>query len=707
MIHLPVLEINGRNIGAFSKTNGSMPVSKSFFRLLVLLAAVAYAAVWTTGYLRGLIEVLALPMLLAAIFARPLPVGRFLLQLGSVLALLQAIAGRGGSTPGVVLLLQFAGLVMFLQLLVVDCLRAAHGVIILSLMIILAVAAMNVNFVFPLVLIPYVLTFYLVLRSLTVLRHQAMAKSPIKLSNRNPLSWHRIAVGTIVSVLIFGFLWLVMFYLIPRTTSFGIASEVSRRKLKGFSDTMRLGEPGLLEDNPAVIMRVKPLEEKTLTPSALRRIGNKLLRGATFAWYNAGRWEKGTKRRWYIDLRQSSGELRLNRGHYSPRDLHQIELVLENLDPPVIFQPDRAINMRFTQPFIAYEDDLSFYFLFRPGTTRRYVASVLLDPLEPEDSPLSEVELDDETSPYLHEKGIPPRVQALARAMVTEEMTVLGRVERVMRFLRSQFEYSLIQKDLAGVDPVEDFLFGSKEGSCEHYASAMVLILRSMGVPARPVGGYSMGEWNDIGGFYTIRQGHAHAWVEVYFPRSGWVPFDPTPSVMLTGPESDFGRLLQTLWNAYEGYWFSYVYSFDNKAQGLGFRRILEALSENLASLRSYLFSPALWLLIVVIVLFAYFGKNRIARINRPGRWIPDWYFDWADSCSVQRCEWETPAEYHRRLLSLGVIDSELREKLDRLVELVDLTAFSNTSNRSEISAVARELIAELSKSTALNRIHS
>ncbi|NLF96049.1 MAG: DUF3488 domain-containing transglutaminase family protein [Candidatus Riflebacteria bacterium] len=703
MIHLPVLEITGRNIGAFSKTNGSMPVSRSFFRLLVLLAAVAYAAVWTTGYLRGLIEILALPMLLAAIFARPLPVGRLLLQLGSVLALLQAIAGRGGSTPGVVLLLQFAGLVMFLQLLVVDCLRAAHGVIILSLMIILAVAAMNVNFVFPLVLIPYVLAFYLVLRSLTVLRHQAMAKSPIKLSNRNPLSWHRIAVGTIVSVLIFGFLWLVMFYLIPRTTSFGIASEVSRRKLKGFSDTMRLGEPGLLEDNPAVIMRVKPLEEKTLTPSALRRIGNKLLRGATFAWYNAGRWEKGTKRRWYIDLRQSSGELRLNRGHYSPRDLHQIELVLENLDPPVIFQPDRAINMRFTQPFIAYEDDLSFYFLFRPGTTRRYVASVLLDPLEPEDSPLSEVELNDETSPYLHEKGIPPRVQALARAMVTEEMTVLGRVERVMRFLRSQFEYSLVQKDLAGVDPVEDFLFGSKEGSCEHYASAMVLILRAMGVPARPVGGYSMGEWNDIGGFYTIRQGHAHAWVEVYFPRSGWIPFDPTPPVMFTGPESDFGRLLQTLWNAYEGYWFSYVYSFDNKAQGLGFRRILEALSENLASLRSYLFSPALWLFIVVIVLFAYFGKNRIARINRPDRWIPDWYLDWADSCSVQRCEWETPAEYHRRLLLLGVIDSEQREKLDRLVELVDLTAFSNTSNRSEISAVAQELIAELSKSTALN----
>jgi len=451
-------------------------------------------------------------------------------------------------------------------------------------------------------------------------------------------------------------------------------------------------------------MRVRPLEEKTLTPSILRRIGNKLLRGATFAWYNAGKWEKGTRRRWYIDLRRSSGELRIDQSYYSPRDLHQIELVLENLDPPVIFQLEQAITMRFTQPFIAYEDDLSFYFLFRPGTTRRYVASVVLDQPEPVDSPLEEIVLSKEISPYFHDKGIPPRIQALARAMATDDMTVLGRVERVMKFLRNQFEYSLVQKDLGGADPVEDFLFDSKEGSCEHFASAMVLMLRSMGVPARPVGGYTMGEWNDIGGFYTIRQGHAHAWVEVYFPKSGWVPFDPTPPIMVSGPESELGRLLQTLWNAYEGYWFSYVYSFDNKAQGLGFRRILEALSETSASLRAYFFNPVLWLLILAAVLFLHLGKKRIARIKRPDRWIPDWYLDWSESCSVQRYEWETPAEYHQRLLLSGVIDSEKRDKLDRLAELVDLTAFSGSSDHSETSRAARLLVAELSEPVAFKR---
>ncbi len=691
-----LLEITGRDYATLSRSNGALPVSKKFFRLLVLLAALSYAAVWSTGYLRVLIEILSVPLLMAAVFARPLSAWRIFLQIGSVVALLQALTSFGGPTPGIVILLQFAGLVMFLQILAIDCLRAAHGVIVLSLMIILAVAAMNVNFVFPLVLIPYVLVFYLVLRHLAIFRHQAIASARVELSGSNLLDWQRTAVGALVSILIFGFLWLVLFYLIPRTTSFGIASDVSRRKLKGFSDTMSLGDPGLLEDNPAVIMRVRPLEDKTLTPSILRRIGNKLLRGATFAWYKDGKWEKGTKRRWYIDLRRNAGELRLDRETYSPRDLHQIEVVMENLDPPVIFQPERAVSMRFTQPYIAYEDDLSFYFLYRPGTTRRYVASVLIDPLEPQDSPLGEIELNRETTPYLHVRGIPERIQNLAQGMASDSMTILQRVDRVMRFLHGQFEYSLVQRDLEGTDPVEDFLFVSKEGSCEHYASAMTLLLRSMGVAARPVGGYTMGEWNEIGGFYTVRQGHAHAWVEVFFPKTGWVPFDPTPPIMITGPESEVGKFLQILWNAYEGYWFSYVYSFDNRAQGVGFRSIMNAFSGALTSLWSWVLSPVVWLLIALCVSLAYLGRRRISRVRQRGRWIPDWYLEWADGLAIPRAEWETPAEFHRRLLEFGSIEQLHAERLSRLAELVDLSAFSGCRDQSSIRAQAQSVIVEL-----------
>ena len=702
------LMISGQSDSSYHKSHGSAALSPEFFRLLLLLAGLSYLAIWSTGYLRVMIATLALPSLVAAIFARPLPSGRVFLQLGSVAALLYMLVNLRGPTPGVVLLLQFAGLIVFLQILVLENLRSAHGVIVLSLMIILAVAAMNVNFVFPLILVPYVFVFYLVLRSLAVHRHQALAKAPVSLYKRNPLGLRRLAIGTLVSIMIFGFLWLVMFYLIPRTKSFGIASDISRRKLKGFSDTMSLGESGLLEDNPAVIMRVRPLEDKTRTPSVIRRIGNKLLRGATFARYSAGKWEKGTKRRWYIDLRRNNGELTLLRNQPAARDMHQLELMLEHIDPPVIFLPDRTVAARFSVPYIAYEEDLSFYFVYRPGTTRRYVTNVILDPEEPEDSLVSEIEENRETAPYLSAQGISPRISELGLSLIGDSTTIATRVAKVMRYLRSQFEYSLEQRELEGIDPVEDFLFASKEGSCEHFASSMVLLLRAMGIPARPVGGYTMGEWNDIGGFYTVRQRHAHAWVEVFFPRSGWIPFDPTPTAMSYGSDTELGRLFQVMWEVYEGYWFGYVYSFDNDSQGVGFRRIAETVSSLPASVTFYLLSPGFWLLIIPVLFIALLGRRRlIRRIRSYNCWIPDWYLSWEAGIAESRAEWETPREYHQRLLDLEIVRQEHAGLLAGLAELVDQSSFSLYPDRDKIKVSAAALISQISIEKSTSTIHS
>lgn len=693
-----VFELIGQGDRQFGRSNGLQAVSKSFFRLLVLLAAFSYFAVWTTGYLRGLITIISVPLLLALLIARPLPRGRFILQLSSVFALLQAVLGAGGVTPGVVLLLQFAGLTMFFQIFVLDTLRAAHGVIILSLMMILAVAAMNVNFLFPVVLLPYILVFYVVLRHLAILRHQATAAKTAVSGPSAPPDLKRRAIGTLVSVIIFAFLWLVMFYLIPRTGSFGIASEASQRRLHGFGNSMDLGGIGLLEDNPAVVMRLRPLEEKTFSVSVLRRIGGKLLRGATFAWYKAGKWEKATRRRWYMNLRGNYGELRLIPGQFNQRDLHQLEILPENMDPPVIFLPDRTVNAQFEVPYIAYEEDLSFYFLYRPGMTRRYVVNVLLSPEEPEDSLIDEIEKNHEVLPYLSKMGIPPRVKSLASDLIGSNATISARVAAVMSYLRGQYGYSLVQESLDGIDPVENFLFEAKEGSCEHFASSMVLLLRAMDIPARPVGGYTMGEWNEIGGFYTIRQRHAHAWVEVYFPRSGWIPFDPTPPIILTGPETEVERLLQVLWETYEGFWFRYVYSFDNRIQGLGFKKMLDAAADTFSSLGYYLWQPYFWLLLSCLSLLAYFGLRRRKKYKSQNCWLPDWYSAWEESLPVPRFAWETPAEYHQRLLMLEVVEPGYAKSLAGLADLVDRSAFSPQPDHSEIQMAARALIADLAQ---------
>ena len=84
-----------------------------------------------------------------------------------------------------------------------------------------------------------------------------------------------------------------------------------------------------------------------------------------------------------------------------------------------------------------------------------------------------------------------------------------------------------------GQDVVDYFLFEASSGFCTYYASAMVVLLRVEGIPARLVTGYASGVFNDEQGYFEVTGDMAHAWVEVYFAEYGWIPFEPTPSQMV------------------------------------------------------------------------------------------------------------------------------------------------------------------------------
>lgn len=97
-------------------------------------------------------------------------------------------------------------------------------------------------------------------------------------------------------------------------------------------------------------------------------------------------------------------------------------------------------------------------------------------------------------------------------------------------FRENGFAYTL-RPDRLGTDAVDDFLFASRRGFCEHYATAFTVLMRAAGVPSRIVGGYQGGKWNPLGGFLTVRQADAHAWCEVWMAGEGWVRVDPTFAV--------------------------------------------------------------------------------------------------------------------------------------------------------------------------------
>lgn len=100
----------------------------------------------------------------------------------------------------------------------------------------------------------------------------------------------------------------------------------------------------------------------------------------------------------------------------------------------------------------------------------------------------------------------------------------------IERYLKDNYRYDLeIPPQPEGMDAVAYFLFQEKAGYCEHFSSAMTVMARSIGIPARVVTGYAGGRFNPFTGLWEIRQNDAHAWVEVYYGAAGWVPYDPTP----------------------------------------------------------------------------------------------------------------------------------------------------------------------------------
>jgi hypothetical protein len=88
-----------------------------------------------------------------------------------------------------------------------------------------------------------------------------------------------------------------------------------------------------------------------------------------------------------------------------------------------------------------------------------------------------------------------------------------------------------LQPPLLGDDAIDEFLFSTQAGFCEHYAGAFVFLMRAMGVPARVVTGYQGGEINPVDGYLEVRQADAHAWAEIWLDQRGWVRYDPTAAV--------------------------------------------------------------------------------------------------------------------------------------------------------------------------------
>ncbi|HUL41596.1 MAG TPA: DUF3488 and transglutaminase-like domain-containing protein [Burkholderiales bacterium] len=124
-----------------------------------------------------------------------------------------------------------------------------------------------------------------------------------------------------------------------------------------------------------------------------------------------------------------------------------------------------------------------------------------------------------------------PRARELAQSWRRNAGDDLAIVNQALNFYRKEKFYYTMLPPLLGENPVDEFLFDTRRGFCEHYASSFAFLMRAAGIPARVVTGYQGGEYNSIDDYFIVRQADAHAWVEVWLKERGWVRVDPTAAV--------------------------------------------------------------------------------------------------------------------------------------------------------------------------------
>ncbi len=332
-----------------------------------------------------------------------------------------------------------------------------------------------------------------------------------------PLGTGMLATTTALSGVILA-IALVVFVTFPRVSrGWAGRGETMATSIAGFSDQVSIGEHGsTILGNPEIVLRV---EFPSGSPAD---IGGLHWRGRSYDRFDGVRWTRSDNlppssapSSWYRS--RWGGELIEQRIFGSALDTR----VLFALHPAVDIDSDNGI-----QPLFDNAGDFVYWGSGAPAYTA-------LTPSEPPPAdelrqPARGYRPSDEHFLQLPRR-LDPRIEALADSLTAGADNRYDQALAIQGWLKT-FEYTRQLPATAGEATLDHFLFERQAGHCEYFSTAMVVLLRSIGIEARNVNGFLGGEWSAFGDYLVVTQNAAHSWVEAWFPGYGWVTFDPTPA---------------------------------------------------------------------------------------------------------------------------------------------------------------------------------
>ena len=484
----------------------------------------------------------------------------------------------------------------------------------------------------------------------------------------------------------------LIFLATPRFSSMGDSKGggVAGKHLTGFDDEVKLGELGEILENDSPVMSVELVDTENARIIPDESIEYRW-RGISLDRYESGRWYRPRPREGsYIH-----GLPERFRGARITRQL----VKMEPTDNPILFGLRPVVGTG--APDDRYAPNMSTLdgSFFRTDP-RAISFDYWIDSFDKADSPQQGE--DYPSRDYIRRlTAISPKLKARLRPIALtlvegiDEEKIEAKVRAIEHHLRDsgEFAYSLsMERSDPNLDPVVDFLVNHKSGHCEYFASALTLMLRSIDIPSRMINGFKGGDYNAIAGITTVRQKHAHSWVEALVGRNEdlqrqprWATLDPTPSDQRNASIARVGGLASNFYQLTDFVryvWIFYVVGFNAERQdrflykpirdlfheaqqgfaimGKNLRNWLHFPSvESLFSLRGFVVSFVVLLLIAGLFRLATWVVRKLLRRfsgpkveNTPGMAGIQFYrrlLRLLGECGLDRPASETPQEFARR----------------------------------------------------------
>jgi protein-glutamine gamma-glutamyltransferase len=359
----------------------------------------------------------------------------------------------------------------------------------------------------------------------------------------------------------------IIFFMLPRVSAGYLGNFAPRNELvSGFTNEVNLGQIGIIQQSNQVVMHVTVQEGRADVMSLKWR-------GVALDQFNGQKWTTRGSLSYGVP-RSLDGGLHLARALAASAQDTGESVTATRRQPlryRVLMEPV-AISVFFVAPaaevlfgnyrWVALDGNGTIYDNDRDRQITAY--EVISNVAEPPPGQLRRASSGYSRriqDVFLQLPELDPRVPQLAQQVTASAPTPYDKARAVERYLSTNFAYTLQLPSPVPDDPIAYFLFTRKQGHCEYFASAMAVMLRSIGIPARIVNGFRTGEYNDVTGSYIIRARDAHSWVEAYFPGSGWVSFDPTPAGVAPAP-STWNRMLLYI-DAAREFWREWVINYD------------------------------------------------------------------------------------------------------------------------------------------------